>query len=146
MSPKVLGCEENCISNAGTHGTLTILAKEVKVGHALDRSRSVKSPGLRERIVEDNRWYSRPLLSGLRCCIRLISVGQNKSPFWLDSLTLIFNLSGEQTRQLGQLSCKVPLDLMKMSVKEPMHTGFYNGILQRGSAITWSILELTRCQ
>ena len=40
----------------------------------------------------------------------------------MGSLTLIFTLSVEPN---GLMGCKVPTDLVKISVKEAMHMGFY---------------------
>ena len=42
------------------------------------------------------------------------------------SLTLIFTqLNLEPTRPNGLVGCKVPTDLVKISVKEATHMGFY---------------------
>ena len=48
----------------------------------------------------------------------------------MGSLILIFTLSVnlEASEPLGQVDCKVPTDLVKISVKEPMNMGFYCSI------------------
>ena len=121
--------------------TPTNLANQVKVGHALDHSRSVSNRAdLRERtktmrshgdrrrqiadfsdIFERIKW----LYLHSKCGIK------TKTHFeWLlwhwSSLS---QLNFEPTRPNGLMGCKVPTDLVKISVKEAMHMGFYYIIL-----------------
>ena len=45
-------------------------------------------------------------------------------------------LNLEPTRPLGRVGCKVPIDLVKISVKEATHMGFYYSIPQCSSCTT----------
>ena len=81
--------------------TPTNLANQVKVGHALDQSRSFQSRG--------------PERAHL-----------NNEPSWRSSRAdVLGQLNLEPTRPNGLVGCKVPTDLVKISVKEATHMGFH---------------------
>ena len=115
--------------------TPTNLANEVKVGHALDQSRSVQSRGPERahqnnepswRLSRTDRRFSR-VLRRLIDCIYFLGVGKTKTHFewllWHWSSLGQFNL--EPTRPDGLVGCKVPTDIERINFKEAMHMGFH---------------------
>ena len=116
--------------------TPTNLANQVKVGHALDQSCSVQSRGP-ERAHQNNepswrssrtdRRLSRQFWD-INCLYLHIKCGlKTKTHFeWLLwHWSSLGQLNLEPTRPNGLVGCKVPTDLMKISVKKATHMGFY---------------------
>ena len=73
-------------------------------------------------IVRDKSPTFETVLRGLSGCVCLLSGIKNKDTFWIGSLTPICTVSWTN----GRVGCKVPTDLVKISVKEAMHMGFYH--------------------
>ena len=79
-------------------------------------------------IVEDRSPTFETVLRGLIGCIYFLSVGWKQSPIlngFFDTDLHLVSLNLEPTRPNGLLGCKVPTDLVKISVKETTHMGFH---------------------
>ena len=114
--------------------TPTNLANQVKVDHALDQSRSVQSCGPNERAHQNNepswrssrtdRRFSRPF-NWLYLIFKCGPKAKTHFEWLLWHWSSLSQLKLEPTRPNGLVGCKVPTDLVKISVKEATHMGFY---------------------
>ena len=120
--------------------TPTNSANQVKVGHALDQSRIANRADLRERTKTMSRHGDRRgQISDFRDSFKTINwlyllfkCGiKTKTHFeWLLwHWSSLGQLNFEPTRPNGLVGCKVPTDLVKISVKEATHMGFCYNIL-----------------
>ena len=115
--------------------TPTNLAYQVKVGHALDQSRSAQSRGPeRAHKAMSRHGDRRGQIAAFRGSFETINwlylhlkCGmKTKTHFeWLLwHWSSLGQLNLEPTRPNGLVGCKVPTDLVKISVKEATHMGF----------------------
>ena len=121
-----------CISNAGTHGHIHQFGQS---GQSRPRCWSITQCPIARTwesapkqctvmaIVEDKSPTFETILRELSGCICILSVFKNKNPFWwlLWHWSSLCQLNLESTRPKGLEGCKVPTDLVKISVKEAMH-------------------------
>ena len=111
--------------------TSTNLANQVKVGHALDQSRSVQSRGPERTHQNNDRGQIadfRDSFETINWLYLLFTCGiKTKTHFewFLWHWSSLGQLNFEPTRPNGLVGCKVPTDLVKISVKEATHMGFY---------------------
>ena len=117
--------------------TPTNLANHVKVGHALDQSHSAQSRGP-ERAHQNNaqswqssrkdRWFFDSFERIKWLYLHSMCGMKTKTHFqWLLwHWSSLGQLNLEPTRPNGLVGYKVPTDLVKISVKEAMHMGFYH--------------------
>ena len=129
------------------------LANRVKVRHALDQSHSVQSRGP-ERAHQMSRHGSRrgqitdfrDSFETINWLYLLFKCGiKTKTYFeWLlwhwSSLS---QLNLEPTRPNGLVGCKVPTDLVKISVKDATHMGFYYNITRTSKRLRTFVRECT---
>ena len=116
--------------------TPTNLANQVKVGHALDQSCSVQSRGP-ERAHQNKCHHGdrrRQIADFVDSCettnwLYLLFESGIKTKTFFEWLlwhwSSLGQLNLEPTRPNGLLDCKVPIDLVKISVKKATHMGFH---------------------
>ena len=103
----------------GTHFSefpVGILSFPLKM-HLTLSSAKVAAISSRRRWVKATEWLYLPGKWGIKTKMHFEWVDWHRSS--------LYQLSLEPTQPNGLVSCKVPTDLVKIIVKEPMHTGFY---------------------